>query len=305
MEFFIVFGLLYQMFCIPSYASDLSENRTLNVGIAYGIAGAIYIALYVLRAIALFKMARKQGLNKLVWCAFVPFASTFLMGELAGTLKIGTAKLRHLGVYVMVIELIYCLCVAADYGILSHIFLNGLYQPGDAYGYTNAQGEPIVLYYTWTYDGVSNPSAVDAFLNVMGYAEIVLNILYLLTLCFLLIAFFRRYAPLSYVWMVFLCVLFPVCVSPLTFAFRSREPVDYEAFMRARYERMVREQQARQEMYRRQYGDPFAPPQGGQVPPQQPQKKPEDPFSEFSSDDPFGNVGSSDNDHKDDGNTPS
>ena len=299
MEFFSILRILFQFFSTPTYGPDLVQNNLLGMLPTYLIAAGVYLLVYVLRAIALFTMARKRGMDRLVWCAFVPFASTYLIGKLAGPLKIGNFTIRNVGIVAMVSEIVYALVLGGYYGILSHIFINGWYRPGNAYGYYNAAGEEVISYYTWTFDNIANVSAVASVLNVLSVLSFIIEILYLIALCLLLIPFLRTYAPMQYPWLVFLCVVFPVLFAPLAFAFRNRVPVDYEQYRRARYEAFVREQQVRREVYE-QYERNMQ--NGAPTEHRKPTARPDDPFGEFSEpsegekDDPFGELGKKNDD---------
>ena len=80
MEFFVFLGAFLYL-SNPLYTQSLGINR-LPVYAAYALAAGVYAVIYVFKAISLYRMAKKKGLNRLCWCAFVPFASTYLIGEL-------------------------------------------------------------------------------------------------------------------------------------------------------------------------------------------------------------------------------
>ena len=93
MEFFI---LLYGLYGIinPALAEFDGLMGAQRLSMTYvGIAAVFFVLVYIFRALALSTMAKRAGKQKLVWCAFVPFASTYLMGELAGTVRIGGLKI--------------------------------------------------------------------------------------------------------------------------------------------------------------------------------------------------------------------
>lgn len=298
MEFFIVFGIVFN-FGNPLYARAYGFTM-LQPWAVYTIAAAIYLVIYAFKAIGLSTMAKKAGKNKLVWCAFVPFASTFLMGELAGEMRLGgNAKLKHIGLYAMVLEVLLCVCYALQYFPQTYIFAQGEGVLYNIVTETNANGTYISIEFT----GSLNPAIVQM-MNVALILEYIFYLLYTLAAVFLFIAFFRRYCPASYIWMVILCAILPVLTAFLIFAYRNRLPVDYERFMAARAEQYRRMQQSQYGPYGGNpyggnpygggYGSPYgqnpnAGPYGGQGAP----REPEDPFGEFSSksggeSDPFG-----------------
>ena len=88
MEFFEVFSAIVNSFCFPSVEFYFGV-QPLSPYIALAIAGGVYVLLYIFRAIGLFTMAKKQGKNGLLWCAFVSVCEHLSDGELAGDLKLG------------------------------------------------------------------------------------------------------------------------------------------------------------------------------------------------------------------------
>ena len=317
MEFFSVFTASFQ-FSYPdivNYGID-----PIHPYIALFVAAGAFVLLYVFKAIGLFTMAKKQGKINLLWCAFVPFASTYLMGELAGEWRIGKARVKHIGLYAMLGELVYCALAAFVSGVLVYAFANGM---TETYPLEDVSGA-ITPYVGWRFTAAL-PDALYTACNVCNVLATVFQYVQLVLFVFLYIAFFRRYAPASYVWMVVICALLPVVTPFLVFAFRGRVPVDYDRFMQERVERMRRAQQAQYGPYgpygRGGYGqsgpygqnDPY-----GQSGPYGQNgygqsgsgagsgQEPADPFGEFGSggkgqgsDDPFGEF--SDPDKKDGG----
>ena len=297
MEFFELWSSFIQALGYPS-VEYYYGIRPLSPYAVLGIAAGVYALLYVFRAIGLFTMAKKQGKRGLLWCAFLPFASTFLMGELAGEWKLGGKRVKHIGAYAMAAEILYCACAAVVCVIITRALLGieGSVTP-ESSGSTG-----LVV------DRLDLPDRLYMLYSVFGILATVFQFLLLVPFVFLYLVFFRRYAPLSYVWMVVVCAIFPVVTAFLIFAYRNRAPVDYERFMQARMEQMRRARSA-------QYG-PYGPQgpygqqgQGAARPPEDPfgefssGKEEKDPFGEFSAgkgkDDPFGEF--SDNDRKDGG----
>ncbi len=288
MEFFFVLSIAF-IFLSPGI-NQLGEiyNEGL-IWIAFVIAGGAYLIVHALKAVGLYKMAKKKGMGKkLLWCAFVPFANTFLMGELGG--KFGAGKgIKHIGLYVMIVEILYCAAAGVYYGLTGYALMNGMY---GLETYESGQ------YTYWRLVYEVSPQA-ERVMNVFYYLEYIFSFLNLFASVFLYIVFFRKYAPASYIWMVVLCALIPLFTGPLVFAFRNRSPIDYDAFMRARYEQIRRQQQqyySQQNPYgqnpygqnpygqnpygQNPYGqNPYGTPENGQ---QSGTQGDDDPFGEFS-----------------------
>lgn len=279
MEFLLFLEAIFA-FCDP--AMQYAGLNVLPVWTAFAIAGGLYAVVYAFKAIGLLVMAKKQGKTKLAWCAFIPFASTFLLGELAGELRFGSVKVKHLGIIAMVMELIYTFSGVFVIGWQANLISGGSYIVERV---LNNAGD--VIGYTTVFEGVSQQ--LQTLLNVFSVIELVFSFVQLIAFIFLNIAFFRRYAPLSYIWMVLFCAILPPVEAFLVFAYRNRKPIDFDAYMKERAERIRRAQQAQYGPYGgNPYGNPYGQnPYGqnpyGQNPNANAPSEPDDPFGEFSS----------------------
>lgn len=269
MEFFYVLVVAMNFLMPRVNAAGTVYNEGL-LWIAFVIAGGVWLVLHVLKAIGLFTMAKKQGMGwQLHWCAFVPFANTFLMGELGG--KLGR-NFKHIGLYAMIAELLYCVACGIYYGMTSYAVMNGLYEVV----YTDLSTSTMQGgYYSLVFSGLS--VTAERLIQAFYYVQYVFSFLSLFAGVLVYIVFFKKYAPTSYIWMVVACAFIPVFIGPLTFAYRNRTPVDYDAYMRARYEQIRRRQQ---QLYQGRYGSPY---DGNTQLPQGSGSPEDDPFGEFSS----------------------
>lgn len=279
MEFVYFFEVIFQ-FCNPALSVATGMN-TLPVWSAFVIASALFVLVYAFKAVGLYTMAKNRKMNKLLWAAFVPFASTYLIGELAGELRMGKSKIGHLGLYVMLAEILYVATVLLQHIPAAYAFANNLY---------NITEETVgqTTYVGWEFSAAFPAGWVKA-ANVAYWLNYVFMLLYTGASVFMYIAFFRLYAPMSYVWMVILGALLPVSTAFLIFAFRNRKAVDFEKLVQARAEQMRRMQQSQ---YGNPYGanDPYSnnpyrnqPPRSSSDPFEEYSQKDADPFEEFSS----------------------
>ncbi len=285
MEFFIVFGALMGL-SNPAVQVAYGLN-TLPVYLTCILSAVIFIILYVFKAIGLSTMAKKRGMDKKVWAAFVPFASTWLIGELSGPVRLGKSKFAYFGLLAMFAEILLAICYALQYIPMAYAISQGLYVVN-----TSEEGGLISVSVDYL---IGNWSKV---MDAAYIADYVVWILYMIVSAFLYMGFFRAYAPLSYIWLDILCILFPVS-GILAFAFRNRKYIDYDKFLQARMEQMRRAQQYGPYGPYGPYGqNPNVPPQG-QYPPYGGGQggapsggAPDDPFGEFSShpSDPFGDL---------------
>lgn len=281
MEFIELAGFILQ-FSYP-YAKTV-YGFSIPAYIALIVAGGVFLALHACKAAALFIMAKKQGKKKLLWCAFLPFANTFLIGELGGEVKFGNLRLKHVGVVAMLAELVFVACRGFVLGYYAYAFHNGL-------TYFEVENNMI----GWGFnEGVLTDGMYTA-LNACEIAGYILSFVVIIAFIFVNIGIFRKYAPDSYIWMVVLCALLPPVEGILLLVFARRTPVDYEKYMRERIE-AIRRRQAQYGTYgpygpygqnpygqnQNPYGqnqNPYGQPQQGSA---QGNEAPPDPFGEFS-----------------------
>lgn len=286
MEFIYILEIIFP-FCNPA-RREAYGTEPMQVWLAFVIAAAIYVLVFAFKAVGLYTMAKNRGMKKKIWCAFLPFASTYLIGELAGEMQLGKARVKHLGIIAAVIELLYCAVSLMQTIPAAYAFANNMYT-------ITSQQVGQTLYYGWDYS-LDFPYAVMRMAEVASVMTYVFMILNVVAQVFLLIAFYRAYAPASYIWMVILGVIISVANAFLIFAFRGRKPIDYEKFMAARAERYRRMQQSQYGPYGGPYGgnpyggnpyggNPYGGNQGGNG---SAPGAPADPFGEYPSDkDPF------------------
>ena len=282
MEFIELAGFILQ-FSYP-YAKTV-YGFWIPAYIALIVAGGIFLALHACKAAALFIMAKKQGKKKLLWCAFLPFANTFLIGELGGEVKFGNLRLKHVGIVAMLAELVFVACRGFVLGVYAYAFQNGK---------TWFEFEENMIGWGFN-EGVLTDGMYTA-LNACEIAGYILSFVVLIAFIFVNIGIFRKYAPDSYIWMVVLCALLPPVEGILLLVFARRTPVDYEKYMRERIEAIRRRQQAQYGPYgpygpygqnpygqnQNPYGqnqNPYGQPQQGGA---QGNEAPPDPFGEFS-----------------------
>ncbi len=297
MEFVFIWELIFP-FCNPA-RREAYGTEPMQVWLAFVITAAVYVAVCAFKAIGLYTMAKNRGMKKKMWCAFLPFANTYLIGELAGDLRLGKSKVKHLGAIAMAVELLACAVALMQTIPAAYAFATGMYT------ITSSQVGEIV-YYGWAFSS-EFPYAVVRMADVAYIMNYIFMILNTVAQVFLLIAFYRTYAPASYIWMVILGVIVAVANAFLIFAFRSRKPVDYDKFMAARAERYRRMQQSQYGPYgggpyggNPYGGNPYGGNQGGAAP-----GAPADPFGEYPSDrDPFEEYSRGGNSQGQNGGTP-
>ncbi len=123
MELFSLFDFIFPL-GDPVLAQMYGFNKV-DTWILWVIAAAVYVVVCAFKGVGLYAMAKKRG-NSALLCllGFVPFASTYLMGRLAGELRLGNTKVKHIGLFAMLAELILCIGYAVQDIPQSVIFMN-------------------------------------------------------------------------------------------------------------------------------------------------------------------------------------
>lgn len=188
-----------------------------------GTAAIIYLIFYAFKAVALSEMARRAGKEKLVWCAFVPFASSYLMGTLAGECRLGSFRIKKFGIIVLIAELVNFLALLFYYLPLLLGYLFSWVEFAE-----NNSGFSLQI--------VNMPLWANIMYNTGKITSILFGVIYSVISVMLYLFLFRRYAPASYIWLTIFCVFIPFAFPFLLFAFRKRKPVTCSAYM---YDRTV------------------------------------------------------------------
>ena len=227
----------------PSAAEYVELLRQILL-ISVGVAGGIYLICLIFGGIGMTAMAKKVGM-KHSWLAFLPFANTWYAGRLAGETQLFGKKMKRVGLYAMLAEVVY---VAIN--VFSLVVRFGLYQPGYFVEQYNDSGTLINI----DIDPERIPMALRWLVTANIVLDVVKSISYiamLFFLCVLFYAFFRKYYARGPFLMTFMCALLPLR-GFVIFAVRNNTPVDYNAYMRRKMEE-----------YRRQQGGGYGPYNGG------------------------------------------
>ena len=76
-----------------------------------------YLVSYILKAVGVYTMAKRQGMDY-PWLAFVPFARTYLQGELAGSITLKNKTVKNPGIWYLALPFIFSAVGTVFYIIL-------------------------------------------------------------------------------------------------------------------------------------------------------------------------------------------
>jgi hypothetical protein len=282
MELYSVFSTVLQTLII--FGAKATSN-TLIMGLIVG--GIVWLSLFIFGAFGIFRMAKRMGLKR-KWLAFFPIVNLVYLGKIAGEFHVFGQKMKRCGLYAMIAQIFttaLCICL-----LVSQIYL---YFAEGAPVYDAEIGESI--WHNLSGASLKMYKLYELSYTLFSFAQLIYQILLIL----LLNGLYRKYAPRNYFIFLILAFLIPPARYIVTFALSGKKPIDYEAYMRARREAYIRQQQQYYgggygSPYNRPYGNPNGTPYGNPYnQPSRPQE-PEEPFSEFGSkkqDDPFEEFG--------------
>lgn len=257
------------------------------------------IAMYVLRSIGLYVLAKRKGI-KCAFMAFIPCVWIYVVCRLVAETRFLNTTIGKLAVVFTIIfslseilTLVYQFFIyfplAGNFLLGREIFIctdiefaknNGLteYWVGDQGIWIN---ESFVYPYADIYGTIRA-------LNVIYYVSMIFDLLYVIIEITVLMALFRKYWPQHYVLAFIMSVFFGLS-GIFIFVIRKKQPVNYADYLRARYRAYG------PYGYYGPYGNPYGNPnnyQANQAQPKGPfeeyvdksERTPEEPFSEYNND---------------------
>ncbi len=276
MELYLIYNFVLTLFLTFSEKLTIFQKQIWSLS----VAGVIWLVLFILQGIGLSRMAKNRQIEKR-WLAFVPFANIWYIGKLVGVCDVFGRKMKRAGLYTMLAQIV--ITVFCAFIVASEIYL---YKVG---------GAPNQNIPYWGLSGFGG-RIEDFYVNISQHILLILELIYQILSLILLLGLYKRYYPKNYTILGFLVLFVPVSRFIVIFALRARKAIDYEAYMRARREAYMRQQQYYRNAYGNPYGNPYQNPYGNPYgrsynpggSPQTPYggqsgQNAEEPFSEFAS----------------------
>ena len=282
-----LYNFFYTMTSVFSVFGEMSVRSSLYSGLIVG--AVLLLVLFILQGVGLYVMAKKRDIKNR-WMAFVPFVSILYIGKLAGECNVFGHKMKRIGLYTMLAQIVTSLLLIAIIVAEFHLYINCV----ENIHYTET-GIP----YWGGLEGIDQK--IHNFYEFGNYLVAIFQLIYRILMIILIMALCKCYNPQNYIFMSILTFMIPMSRFIIIFVFRNRKAVDYAAYMRAKKEEYMRRQQYyyRNNPYNQNpYGNPYNNPYNrnpynqnpyGQGNYNQPpygqdetKKTPEDPFEEFS-----------------------
>lgn len=204
----------------------------------------VYLILLIFGGLGLSKLAKKQGL-KHRWMGFLPFFNTYYAGKLAGETQFFGQKMKRVGLYAMLTEILYVVLQLLVMVATVISFFPQYLTLEVAEGFIN--GEP-------------NDSMPAWILPTIRYGSLVAYLVWFFVIiffCVLFISFFRKYYARGPILLAFLSAVLPFRGFTI-FAVRNNAPVDYNDYIRRRTQAYMRNNGYNQPPY-----GPYGPGNGG------------------------------------------
>ncbi len=217
------------------------ENEMVEInGLIYVLPSLlITLAFYLLRSIALFTMAKRNGVKK-AFLAWIPCVWFYVACKLVGNVKFFGKTYKWTAILFTALFAFAELLTFA-YNFLIYFPLVGYYLQGGTIYYDFFGDGLIGNYYKYATDiytelNFKNPygSGMGVFLRVMYYAIDVFDIISLLITWSVFFGFFKKFWPQHYVLAGMFSIFFGL-FAIFAFIVRKNKAVDYSQYVRQRY----------------------------------------------------------------------
>lgn len=225
MELYSVYRVIF-LFALISTDGYVSARVFIA---AAAVAVAVWLALFILQGVGLYKMAKNVGLrNK--WLAFVPFGDLFFMGKLSGSSEIFGRKMKRPGLYAMLASIgssVFCIAAAVAEALLFTKYGSFIVENEQGYQWVNLSGFGLYVYNFYRFS--------DFFIGIF-------ELVYIILLLILLMGLYKRYYAKGYLLLSWLGLFLPVSRYIVVFVLRKNKNRPYEEYLRQRREEFLRRQ---------------------------------------------------------------
>ena len=97
------------------------------------VVGIFSLASYIIKGIGMYTIAKRQGQEN-PWLAFVPFARTYLHGELAGEIALKEKKIKSPGIWLLAMPFVYGAVFPVFYVVIMVFGIGIVMKMGIGYG---------------------------------------------------------------------------------------------------------------------------------------------------------------------------
>ena len=220
---------------------------------------AIFVAFYVLRAIGLYTLAKRQN-QKFAYLAWIPCVWIFVAVKLIKKVRIFNYPLEKLALWFCIgFSISQILTLISTF--IVYFPLVGNFLMGRDIVIASSEGYLMQGYSEWTSGIFVGPDFVNPYgeshnffvslLNVISYISIPFDLINTVVVIIVYINLFKCYWPQHYILAAILSVI--GLFGPFVFVIRKKDPVDYMDYVRSRYN-----------YYNYPYGNPYGgAPRGG------------------------------------------
>ncbi|MCI8836069.1 MAG: hypothetical protein HFH24_12010 [Ruminococcus sp.] len=120
------------------YADPTSMLDSMAMGIILACVAVLFLVLifslisYILKGIGMYTIAKRQG-REYGWLAFIPFARTYLHGELAGSIRLKKRTIQNPGIWLLALPFIYGAVYSVLYAVIWFLGFGAIMRMSDTY----------------------------------------------------------------------------------------------------------------------------------------------------------------------------
>ena len=224
------------------YASTELGQMELSLGLSlggFGLSLAFAIAIYLLRSIGVYTLAKRNGVPKAGFAWFPGlwiYPVCLLVGEFRffGRTYKSLARLITVAITASaVISIIYNILIY--FPVVVYFLQGGIVYLGDGEAVAGlvGYGNTYLVYSSLTEQFFNYVNVIEIVLTILNLFNYFLQIVEAVVTLNVFLSLFRKFSPKHYILFAILSFfgLFPIFV----FAIRKKAPIDYASYMRARY----------------------------------------------------------------------
>lgn len=147
--------------------------------ISLALAFTVYAGFFAIKAVGVCIMAKKRGL-KYWWLGMIPFANFFVIGKLAGPVRLFSVDVKNIGLIVAIIYFVRSVASLVLAGLVYGDYFVCLFKG------TLPQGQNYELQVGYV---------LSVAVSVYEYVDYFISLAYVLAYAMLVYAFFSKYAP--------------------------------------------------------------------------------------------------------------
>ena len=178
------------------------------------VSAVIYLALFILKGIGIYMLSVNNGVDN-GWLGFIPFVSYFQLGRLIGPMSLFRVRFKNIGILLGILYLVtFVMGAVLDYIQYFEAFERAV------------NSDTLAL----AFDGNRIISEDTPLILTFGLIQAIISLVYVIVMVFVVIAFFRLYAPNRAILYAIICIFFESLLGIFIFSVRKNKKGSFYAY---------------------------------------------------------------------------